>query len=175
MNIPKVPLALEAPRMADHHIFPQQFRKFFEQRGINIDRFTVSVGEVTHLRGLHGKGNGCLPGKWNQRWRSFIEETPNASTSEVYQFGGKPMDEESKKLPKFKWEPHEVGTRHQLGGNPQFIQKERWPKCSSCAETMSFYGQLDSINDDLQIADCGMIYVFLCFDCNETISIIQSY
>lgn len=86
-----------------------------------------------------------------------------------------PMDGEAKKLPRFKWAPSEVGTRHQLGGTPKFIQKENWPKCYSCSEIMSFYGQLDSINDDFQIADCGMIYVFLCFDCNETISIIQSY
>lgn len=48
---------LPAPKMADHHIFPQQFKKFFEKRGINIDNYTVSVGETTHLKGLHGKGN----------------------------------------------------------------------------------------------------------------------
>ncbi|HUX80201.1 MAG TPA: hypothetical protein VMW10_10740 [Alphaproteobacteria bacterium] len=87
----------------------------------------------------------------------------------------KPMDEEARSLPKFKWAPDKVGTRHQLGGSPDFIQQESWPKCSSCSVKMSFYGQLDSINDEFQIADCGMIYVFICFDCNETISIIQSY
>jgi hypothetical protein len=40
---------------------------------------------------------------------------------------------------------------------------------------MTFYGQLDSINDDIIIADCGMIYVFLCFDCYEVTAKIQSY
>jgi len=89
----KVPLALKAPRMADHHVFPQQFKKFFMQRGINIDDFTVTVGETTHLKGLHGKGNAGLPGKWNQRWLSFIEENPNANSKEIYQFGGKLIDE----------------------------------------------------------------------------------
>ena len=39
---------------------------------------------------------------------------------------------------------------------------------------MTFYGQLDSINDDICIADCGMIYVFICFDCFKAISIVQS-
>ncbi|HUX80200.1 MAG TPA: DUF2380 domain-containing protein, partial [Alphaproteobacteria bacterium] len=97
-EVPKTPIAtsipaLKAPKMADHHIFPQQFKKFFEQRGINIDKFTVSVGETTHLKGLHGKGNAGLPGKWNKRWLNFIERNPNASTREIYQFGGKLMDE----------------------------------------------------------------------------------
>lgn len=83
-----------------------------------------------------------------------------------------PMDEEARNLPKFKWASDEIGTRHQLGGTPKFIQQETWPQCPSCAESMSFYGQLDSINDDFQIADCGMVYVFICFDCNEAIALI---
>ncbi|CAN7721300.1 hypothetical protein LJR290_006098 [Variovorax sp. LjRoot290] len=39
---------------------------------------------------------------------------------------------------------------------------------------MTFYAQLDSINDEVVLADCGMIYVFVCFDCFETKSILQS-
>jgi hypothetical protein len=39
---------------------------------------------------------------------------------------------------------------------------------------MTFYAQLDSINDDICIADCGMIQVFLCFDCFATKSVVQS-
>jgi hypothetical protein len=39
---------------------------------------------------------------------------------------------------------------------------------------MTFYGQLDSINDDIALGDCGMIYVFVCFDCFETKSLLQS-
>lgn len=86
-----------------------------------------------------------------------------------------PMNEEARTLPKFKWAPDEVGNRHQLGGDPKFIQQESWPNCPSCGEPMTFYAQLDSLNDDYQIADCGMIYVFVCFECNETTSIIQSF
>jgi hypothetical protein len=86
-----------------------------------------------------------------------------------------PLTEEAKNLPKFKWADDEIGTRHQLGGEPKFIQQEDYPFCSDCEKQMTFYGQLDSINDDFCIADCGMIYVFICFDCNTTESIIQSY
>src|SRR5260221_600456 len=42
-------------------------------------------------------------------------------------------------------------------------------------QAMSFYGQLDSINDEFCIADCGMICVFICFGCNTTLSMIHSY
>jgi hypothetical protein len=39
---------------------------------------------------------------------------------------------------------------------------------------MTFYAQLDSINDEFCLADVGMIYVFVCFDCYDTKSILQS-
>jgi len=39
---------------------------------------------------------------------------------------------------------------------------------------MTFYGQLDSVNDDICIADCGMVYIFMCFDCYQAISIVKS-
>lgn len=86
-----------------------------------------------------------------------------------------PLTDEAKAIPKFKWAPPEVGTRHQLGGEPTFLQKKTdWPHCPACGEKMSFYGQFDSINDDVVLADCGMIYVFVCFDCFTTHAILQS-
>ena len=39
---------------------------------------------------------------------------------------------------------------------------------------MSFYGQLDSIGDSYDLADCGIILVFVCFDCFETRSILHA-
>ncbi len=86
-----------------------------------------------------------------------------------------PLNRDAESLPKFKWAANNIGTRHQLGGDPEYIQSIEWPTCPSCNEKMNFYAQLDSINDDFQIADCGMIYVFFCFDCNESISLVQSY
>jgi uncharacterized protein YwqG len=86
-----------------------------------------------------------------------------------------PLTEEAKNLPKFKWADAIVGTRHKLGGVPDFIQNKEYPKCPDCGETMTFYAQLDSLNDDFCIADVGMIYIFICFECLETKSIIQSH
>jgi len=84
--------------------------------------------------------------------------------------------EESKKL-KFGFEEYEnyVGKDFQLGGEPKWIQEEDWPICKNCGEKMTFYAQLDSINDDYRIGDCGLVYVFICFNCLESKSIVQSY
>jgi hypothetical protein len=86
----------------------------------------------------------------------------------------KPKNDEAKQLPTFKWADDEIGTRHQLGGSPNFLQEETWPLCPECSRKMLFYAQLDSLNDEFCIADCGMIYIFLCLNCNEVHSFIQS-
>jgi len=74
----------------------------------------------------------------------------------------------------FKWNDT-VGKAHKLGGTPDWIQGDHTPNCQECGGKMTFYGQLDCIGDDIALADCGCIYVFACFDCNETKSILQSY
>jgi hypothetical protein len=85
-----------------------------------------------------------------------------------------PQEAASKGLPRFEYAADDVGKRHQLGGEPLLLQELDWPMCPDCGKEMTFYAQLDSISDDVIIADCGMVYVFVCFDCNETKSIIQS-
>lgn len=84
-----------------------------------------------------------------------------------------PLNDDAAHLPPFKWAGGEIGKRHRIGGNPEFLQKPEFPFCS-CAKQMPFYGQLDSLNDEFVLADCGIIYVFVCFDCFETKSILQS-
>ncbi len=86
-----------------------------------------------------------------------------------------PLNGEASNLPKFKWAGNEIGTRHQLGGEPRFLQGVEHPLCSECKEEMSFYAQLDSINDDFNLADCGMLYVFVCFKCYTAVAFIQSF
>ena len=68
-----------------------------------------------------------------------------------------------------------IGTRHQLGGEPTYIQAKIHPVCPDCKEKMTFYAQLDSINDEFCIADCGMIYVFVCLECNTVEAFIESF
>ncbi len=86
----------------------------------------------------------------------------------------KPLTEEAERAAGYKWAPEEIGTRHQLGGEPAWLQDDQTPRCPACQQPMTFYGQLDSIGDDFDLADCGMIYVFVCFDDFEASAIVQA-
>lgn len=67
-----------------------------------------------------------------------------------------------------------VGERSKFGGTPDWLQSDSVPNCSHCRTPMTFYAQLDSIGDSVCIADCGMIYIFLCFDCFQPTAIVHS-
>jgi hypothetical protein len=54
-----------------------------------------------------------------------------------------PQNDDAKNLTKFKWARKTIGTRHQLGGEPDFLQNVSWPQCPTCHEKMTFYGQLE--------------------------------
>lgn len=79
-----------------------------------------------------------------------------------------PLNDEAATLPPFKWAGPEPGTRHGLGGRPDAIQPLEYPNCPQCGERMTFYGQLDSINDEFVVG------VFVCFDCLAASATIQS-
>jgi hypothetical protein len=86
----------------------------------------------------------------------------------------KPASQEAKALVGFRWAGGDIGQRSRLGGDPDWLQDEKTPICS-CEKKMTFYGQLDSIGDSICLGDCGLIYVFVCFECLETKSILQCY
>jgi uncharacterized protein YwqG len=81
------------------------------------------------------------------------------------------------------------GLQSKLGGLPDWMQDEDWPTCPSCRERMTFVAQLDSFEHDsdrnphridclsgnqhFMFGDVGMIFVFLCFECLETRSVVQ--
>ena len=72
----------------------------------------------------------------------------------------------------FKWNST-AGRAHKLGGQPDWLQSEDPPECSSCFKKMTFYGQLDCIGDQVALGDCGRIFVFVCLDCLSTQSLLQ--
>ena len=82
-----------------------------------------------------------------------------------------PETDEAKEVFGHKWAEPEIGYRHKLGGNPEWIQDDEWPEC--CQKKMTFFAQLDSVGDDIHLGDCGLIYVFVCFDCFNTKSMLQ--
>lgn len=90
-------LALPSPTFIRHHIFnkfrgkspgSQKYRDFFKRHGIKVDDYTVEMTETMHVDFIHRGGNN-----WTTRWRQWIDENPNATTPQVYQFGGSLMDE----------------------------------------------------------------------------------
>jgi hypothetical protein len=83
VNIPKL---LTIGKIDKHHVLPQQFLPWFIKRGIpNIDDYCIQLSKKTHLKGVHGNGNGAqMPGKWNQLWEDFIKQNPNATPSEIF-------------------------------------------------------------------------------------------
>jgi uncharacterized protein YwqG len=84
---------------------------------------------------------------------------------------------------------HRYGERSKLGGKPDWEQNEETPKCPCCGQEMTFVAQIDSINHDSKdnpyrvdclsddqkymFGDVGLIYIFFCFDCLETKSLMQ--
>jgi uncharacterized lipoprotein (TIGR02269 family) len=68
-----------------HHIFPQAFRQWFTNRGIDIDEYVLPL-EVEKHRSIHRGANG---GPWNDAWRKFIEKKrTTASKEEIYRYAG---------------------------------------------------------------------------------------
>jgi uncharacterized protein YwqG len=86
-------------------------------------------------------------------------------------------------------DPKELGSRSKLGGDPDWEQGDEWPDCSDCGTRMTFIAQLDSIEHDedgnphrmdaihgdqhFMFGDVGMLYIFLCENCNESRSVMQ--
>lgn len=80
-----------------------------------------------------------------------------------------------------------LGLRSKMGGRPNWIQAPGTPKCPECNQVMTFIAQLDSfehaesynpnaltsVKQQYMFGDVGMIYVFMCFWCMETKSVVQ--
>lgn len=87
-----------------------------------------------------------------------------------------PLDDSARALPSFgEYSDEVLGRRHRLGGEPELIQSKDFPACPVCGEKMTFYAQLDSVNDEIMIADAGLVFLFICFDDYSTVSFIESY
>ena len=58
------------------------------------------------------------------------------------------------------------------GGEPDWIQDPFEPEC--CGKPMTFYAQIDGLHNDFELADSGIIYVFVCMNCYSAFSEMQS-
>ncbi|OJT25632.1 hypothetical protein BO221_07125 [Archangium sp. Cb G35] len=65
-----------------HHIFPQEFKKWFDRRGINIHQWTMFIETELHQR-IHCGERG---GPWNAAWRQFkLANETTATKEEIWQ------------------------------------------------------------------------------------------
>lgn len=75
--------------------------------------------------------------------------------------------EEAKQFAKFEWCDHTPN--HKIGGKPDWINGDQEnPSCRDCKIPMTFLAQIDSIGDNFNFADVGMLYLFMCRECDET-------
>lgn len=70
----------------------------------------------------------------------------------------------------------ELGERHRLGGEP-VLRNSTIPACGTCGERMTFYAQIDGLPkpSEFDLADAGLILVYVCFDCFEVTATLDSY
>lgn len=68
-----------------------------------------------------------------------------------------------------------IGERHRLGGAPDRRADGLTPGCPACSEDMTFYAQLDALpSGGFDLADAGLIFVYVCFDCFEVAATLDS-
>jgi uncharacterized lipoprotein (TIGR02269 family) len=62
----------DAPRRvwAKHHVFPQEFKEWFEVKHINIHSWTIVLEKSIHEK-IHAGKQG---GPWNAAWRKYIND-----------------------------------------------------------------------------------------------------
>ena len=68
-----------------HHIYPQELKWWFDQKGINIHQWTLAL-EVEEHRRIH---RGAKGGPWNAAWRRYKDANRNATKLEIELHAGK--------------------------------------------------------------------------------------
>jgi hypothetical protein len=84
-----------------HHIFPNKFKSFFRDAGLDNNQYTVELDQHVHLSGVHGVGGlpfpngmpGILPGRYNQVWADWIAQNPNADVFDIVDQGIRMIDQ----------------------------------------------------------------------------------
>ncbi|NTX40712.1 TIGR02269 family lipoprotein [Myxococcus sp. CA033] len=84
-----VPPSRQLPpgRWERHHIFPQEpaLKEWFEGQGVKIHHYTMPIPRDLHHR-IHNEGP--RGGRWNQAWRDFRRDEPNASPEQIFKHAG---------------------------------------------------------------------------------------
>jgi hypothetical protein len=79
------------PGEHQHHLFPQEFKPWFESKGITINEYTVFISEgehgATHMssKKLNFKG-------WNQEWKAWIDSHRGATEQQIFEKAAELME-----------------------------------------------------------------------------------
>jgi uncharacterized lipoprotein (TIGR02269 family) len=68
-----------------HHIYPQELKAWFTEKGIDIHQWTLAL-EVEEHRRIHRGPSG---GAWNAAWRRFRDNNRGATKTEIELHAGK--------------------------------------------------------------------------------------
>jgi len=82
------------PSSHRHHIFPQQFRAWFEaklQSLENIDEYVTFLSEGEHSA-VHASKKGTTLKGWNNEWKEWIDSHQEATPQDIFEQGGRMMD-----------------------------------------------------------------------------------
>jgi hypothetical protein len=64
-----------------HHLLPQELRGKFEKLQLDIEKFKIWLDPKVHLEHVHG--GAPEGGLWNQTWKEFFTQNPNATVTQV--------------------------------------------------------------------------------------------
>ncbi|QSQ20500.1 TIGR02269 family lipoprotein [Pyxidicoccus parkwayensis] len=65
-----------------HHVFPQAFKTWFNERGVNIHDWTLVIDKQVH-QNIHRGERG---GPWNWEWERFINKNGRARPQAIHLF-----------------------------------------------------------------------------------------
>jgi len=75
---PKAPAPGRDDRPNRHHRLPQQFKDFFDWKGLNIEDYTRELPESQHI----GAPDGIHPRGYNGDWEDWIQQNGDRATRE---------------------------------------------------------------------------------------------
>lgn len=95
---PTTPQRAGVTRLPEHHVFPQAHRRWFEDRGVKIDKYKVELDRSTHEALHYGGGPGKGGGWWNETIMKRLNEREASigrklTSAEIEQVGKEMMKE----------------------------------------------------------------------------------
>jgi hypothetical protein len=60
------------------------------------------------------------------------------TTIPAFRLNPEPISADAEQVRPFEWAPPELGARHRIGGDPDWLQGDATPRCPDCRNSMAF-------------------------------------